>query len=283
MAAAAARRLRRNSLASCHVSGTQTGMCRIAGYLGRPIALEDVLTKPPHALRAQGLAPRELPPGMIGSDGYGVAWFAEGVREPARYRQTLPIWVDDNLDTLAPHVRSSCIVASTRTATPDMPVAITNTPPFLAGRIALAHNGSIARFHERVVESLRAALSPGARAALRGNSDTEYLAALLGEQPHETLAARVRAMLAFVGERVAEARTEAALNVIASDGDELVAVRHARGADAPTLYMAVRAPGDVLVASEPMNDDDEWTRLAEGTLLAARRGQPPRIERLFES
>ena len=255
-------------------------MCRIAGYLGAPTTLDALLSAPPHSLRSQGHSPRELPPGKIGSDGYGVAWYTSPPREPARYRQTLPIWVDDNLETLAPHVSSHCFVAGTRTATPEMPVAITNTPPFLAGRTALVHNGSIDLFHERVVEPMRAMFSAATRVALRGNSDSEYLAALLGEIEGPSLEARVKTLLERVGQLVRETRTEAQLNLIVIDGHQLVAVRHALGADAPTLYSTTRTDGSVVVSSEPMSAQEDWTRFASDTMLTVQRGAPSTLTRL---
>ena len=35
-------------------------MCRIAAYLGEPIALSHFLLDPPHSLEVQGWAPQEL-------------------------------------------------------------------------------------------------------------------------------------------------------------------------------------------------------------------------------
>ena len=74
-------------------------MCRIAGYLGEVQPLGALLSAPPHSLREQAKTPRELPPGTIGSDGFGVGWFVAGQAQPARFRSLLPIWVDENIDT----------------------------------------------------------------------------------------------------------------------------------------------------------------------------------------
>ena len=139
-------------------------MCRVVGYLGAPTPIATVVTDPPHSLRAQARAPRELPPGMLGSDGYGIAWYSGVQRAPARYRQTLPIWTDPNLDTLVPHVMSSCFVGSTRTAAQAMPVSLTNTPPFCFGDAMFVHNGSVDDFHAKLIEPLRYLFKDEARA-----------------------------------------------------------------------------------------------------------------------
>jgi gamma-glutamyl hercynylcysteine S-oxide hydrolase len=255
-------------------------MCRIAGYLGSPVTLDALLTKAPHALRMQAHAPRELPPGTVGSDGYGVAWFSKESALPALYRQTLPIWTDLNLDTLAPHVRSSCVVASTRTATERMPVAITNTPPFCVGATALVHNGSIAHFHERVLEPLRSQLGPEQRRELRGNSDSEYLAALLAEASASDLTERVIDLLSRLTKLLRAAQSDAQLTLMVADGRQLVAVRYAIDQEAPSLYFAEHWSGGTLVASEPMDDSHAWTRLGADSILTLQPGAPPAMNRL---
>ncbi len=52
-------------------------MCRIAAYLGEPIALGKFLIEPPHSLQVQGWAPRELKYARLNADGYGFAWYAD--------------------------------------------------------------------------------------------------------------------------------------------------------------------------------------------------------------
>jgi glutamine amidotransferase len=246
-------------------------MCRITGYIGEAIPLSGLLVNPPHSLRQQAKAPRELSPGVIGSDGFGVGWFADGMSTPARYRSILPIWVDDNVDDIAEHVRSPVIVASSRTASERMPLAIPNTPPFRAGAALLVHNGEIARFQDTVLEPLRGALSPAARARVLGNTDTEYMAALLGDRHEPTLLARVLGLLGVVQGCVRSAQTWAQLNLIAAHGDEMVIVRHALGAEPPSLY-ARPGPRGLSAASEPMDDSREWKSLQPGDVIHVRRG-----------
>ena len=134
-------------------------MCRIAAYLGPPLPLADLLFTPEHSLAAQARAPRELPPGALGADGHGVAWYAEGRAEAARYRSILPLWADQNLRSFAPAVRSTCTLAGIRTATQDIAVDFANTPPYVEGALALAHNGELEDFRGAWRRPLRAALS----------------------------------------------------------------------------------------------------------------------------
>lgn len=254
-------------------------VCRIAGYLGHAVSLETMLTRPTRSLSDQARCPRELPPGMIGSDGFGFGWFAGDGDPPARYRSTLPIWVDENVGSMTPHVRSSCFVASSRTASDRMPVAITNTPPFVAGRALLVHNGAIESFHEEVIEILRAKLEAATRAKIVGNTDSEYLAALLADQRGGDLGACVRGMLDIVRSAAREAGVGAQLNVVVVDGVELVAVRHAIDAKVPSLWARAH-DGSFVVASEAMEDGDGWREVAAGTMVSVRRGGAPVETRL---
>jgi gamma-glutamyl hercynylcysteine S-oxide hydrolase len=251
-------------------------MCRIAGFIGPDAPLSTLVSAPPHSLRKQAHSPRELRPGLIGSDGYGIAWLANDDRI-ARYRQILPIWADANLEEMAPHIRSRCFVASTRTATDDMPVSLTNTPPFRIGDIMLVHNGQISDFHSEVAQTLWLELSAQARRQIQGNSDSEYIAAVIADTPRGPLDVRVRCALRRVAEHVRAAGNKAALNLIAADTERLVAVRYALGQENPSLYYAREERNGTWFASEPL-DDRTWTRVSTQTLLCVTREQGTIVE-----
>jgi glutamine amidotransferase len=44
-------------------------MCRLLGYIGEPIILEDILLKPAHSLLVQSYQPRELREALLNADG----------------------------------------------------------------------------------------------------------------------------------------------------------------------------------------------------------------------
>lgn len=245
-------------------------MCRIAGFLGHSLPLAEVLSIPPRSLLAQARVPKDLPPEEVASDGFGFGWFVEGRAEPARYRSTHPVWADANVDTMARHIRSRSFVASARTATHAMPVATTNTPPFLARATLLVHNGSIRGFHEGPMDALRGGLRPETRSRIAGNTDTEHLAALLAEtDPAEDLAVRVRALVQRARSILRDARASAQLTLLAAEPEALVAVRAGIDADPPALAYRTDARG-TFVASEPLDEEPGWTRLEEETLLVVR-------------
>ena len=80
----------------------------------------------------------------------------------------------------------------------------------------------------------------------------------------------MRATLAVVRRCVAAAQITAQLNLIVVGEDELVAVRYAIGAPAPSLYVKQAASG-LFVASEPLDDEP-------GDMLVSSRGGSAPVE-----
>ena len=59
-------------------------MCRHLAYVGRPLALADIVLAPPHSLVVQSYAARELLRGSISADGFGIGWFADDLHAMLR-------------------------------------------------------------------------------------------------------------------------------------------------------------------------------------------------------
>ncbi|HEU4534067.1 MAG TPA: class II glutamine amidotransferase, partial [Polyangiaceae bacterium] len=200
-----------------------------------------------HSLAHQARSPRELPPGTIGADGQGVAWYAEGRAGAARYRSILPLWTDQNLRSFAPAVRSHGIVASVRSATQEIPVDFVNSPPFVEGAVALVHNGELEDFRAAWQRPLRSALPARREARSEGGTDTELIFCVVldelgeldgGPAPAGALEGALRRAIGRLAQRAAATSKSAALNLIVSDGRSLVASRMAFGREAPSLHVA---------------------------------------------
>src|SRR5437763_5630585 len=255
-------------------------MCRHLGYLGgMAVALGELVLAPPHSLLVQSYAPRELLRGCVCADGAGVGWYADGDPEPASYRREAPIWADPDLPALGRVVRSRCIVAAVRNATPGVPGGLSSVQPFRHGAYLFSHNGALAGFAERA-RALRELLPDDLHAALVGASDSETLFLLALARVREAggdLAAGLRAALGEVGERA----PGSGLNVLLSDGRSLVASRAAAGASADTLYMLVdghRFPGGTVIASEPLDDDPSWEPVPEGCIVVVSDDREPSLQ-----
>ncbi len=76
-------------------------MCRWAAYIGQPIFLDEIISRPGHSLIHQSHCATECH-SAINADGFGIAWY--GARpEPGLYRDILPAWSDPNLKSLTAH------------------------------------------------------------------------------------------------------------------------------------------------------------------------------------
>lgn len=256
-------------------------MCRLAAYLGAPVSLRQFLFDPPHSLFVQSWAPQELRYARLNADGYGFGWYGEE-QQPLMYVNPAPIWADPNLPHLARALNSDLWIASIRSATAGHPVNHANTQPFCDNELLFDHNGFIEDFHEHVRPVLSEALAPAFLGAIRGNTESEYLFALLrqllaedGELPIEQalqeLAARVDA---WTGDRVA------LLNIVVTEGERIYALRHACGDPCPSLYYTTddeMFPDAQLLASERLTDSGFWQSIPDHQILILDPEEPPEL------
>ncbi|ORV90722.1 class II glutamine amidotransferase [Mycobacterium interjectum] len=214
-------------------------MCRHLGWLGADVTVSSLVLDPPCGLRVQSYAPRRQKHGLMNADGWGVGFFDRGV--PRRWRSPAPLWGDVSFDSIAPALRSHCVVAAVRSATVGMPIEASATAPFTDGRWLLSHNGIVDR----------AVLPPTSSA--ESSCDSAILAATLFERGLDAL-----------GETIAEIGTAdplARLNIVAADGSRLLAT-----AWGDTLFVLRRDDG-VVVASEPYDDASDWDEVPDRHLV----------------
>lgn len=253
-------------------------MCRHAAYLGPAISLQHFLLDPPHSLYRQSWDAKELKYARLNADGYGFGWFDRQDR-PATYASAAPIWSDDNLPALARSLENSLWIGEVRSATIGNPVHRFNTMPFCDDRWIFVHNGYIRNFHVKVRPALTAMLSAEIAAGIHGNTDSEFLFAVLRQlfsnDPAIAPADALRRLLSIVSEHVDT--DEALLNILISDGASVFATRHGINHEAPTLYYTdddAFFPGGRLIASEALDPEAGWHRVGENSLLHAAADQP---------
>jgi gamma-glutamyl hercynylcysteine S-oxide hydrolase len=214
-------------------------MCRHLAWLGADVSVSSLVLDPPHGLRVQSYAPRRQKHGLMNADGWGVGFFDDGI--PRRWRSPVPLWGDVSFESVAPALRSHCVVAAVRSATVGMPIEASATAPFTDGQWLLSHNG--------VVD----------RAVLPVSSSAESVC------DSAVLAAAVFARgLDRLGDAIAEigsADPDARLNVLAANGSRLLATVWG-----DTLSILRRADG-VVLASEPYDDDYDWEDLPDRHLV----------------
>ncbi|MGK2867757.1 MAG: ergothioneine biosynthesis protein EgtC [Mycobacterium sp.] len=219
-------------------------MCRHLGWLGAAVSVSSLVLDPPSGLLVQSYSPRRQKHGTINADGWGVGFFdtsGEGSAEPRRWRSDKPLWGDASFASVAPALRSGCVVAAVRSATVGMPIEPSASAPFTDGHWVLSHNGVV----DRGVLPLSA--------AAESTVDSAVLAAHIFDRGVDTL-----------GETVAQvggADPGARLNILAGNGSRLLATTWG-----DTLFSLQRADGIVL-ASEPYDDDPSWRDIPDRHLV----------------
>ncbi|MEF9886734.1 ergothioneine biosynthesis protein EgtC [Streptomyces sp. P9-A4] len=237
-------------------------MCRHIAFVGEPVALGELLVRPPHALLRQSWEPRTQTSGVVNADGFGVGWYAEGDPVPARYRRAAPIWGDLSFADLARVVRSGALLAAVRGATLPGADGEAAAAPFTAGPWLFSHNGAVPGWPESLVP-LAATLPAGELLRVEARTDSALLWALVlhrlraGDAPGPALADTVR--------EAAEAAPGSGLNLLLTDGARIAATAWGN-----SLWY-LRGPGRVVVASEPYDDDPRWREVPEHTLVTTDR------------
>ncbi len=215
-------------------------MCRALAYLGQPVLLDHLLYQPDSALVKQAYMPKMLH--MLNLAGFGIKAWDRASAEPAlpySYASTtLPIF-DRNLKSLAEKVHASAVLAHVRGVAYSTSVEISpqNVHPFHypGFRLALAHNGDLARIRE-MRPLLLEHIKPDIAALISGTTDSEWIYALLASQlddPTQPATAQqlMRAVDATLGivRRIRATlgiATSSSVNLFIHTGTQMAAVRY---------------------------------------------------------
>jgi glutamine amidotransferase len=267
-------------------------MCRFVLYMGPPVTLDLLTTRPEHSIIRQSFKAR-LREEPLNGDGFGIAWYVPDISsEPALFRSVQPAWNNVNLLHLARVSRSPAILAHVRAAT-GFAVSEPNCHPFNAGRFAFMHNGSVAEFR-KLKRKLIGELSDDSFLWIHGTTDSEHLFALFRDHfakhadrpPMDAMEAAMRETIDDVERLTAGvgAARRSLLNMAVSDGERAVVSRHATlGEPAPSLWLRTGVqyvchegacrmldggPTEtVIVASEPLTDEPGWREVPQQHLV----------------
>jgi len=215
-------------------------MCRALAYLGQPVLLDNLLYQPDSALVKQSFMPKMLH--ALNLAGFGMRAWDRGSADPHKpysYASTaLPVF-DRNLKALAEKIRPTCVLGHVRGVAynTEVEISLQNVHPFQfpGVRLALAHNGDLARFGETKPYLLEA-IRPEIVNLIRGTTDSEWIYALIVSRladPHGTYSADdlVRAVDDAFGiirrarERAGVA-TSSSVNLFLTTGEQIAAVRY---------------------------------------------------------
>jgi gamma-glutamyl hercynylcysteine S-oxide hydrolase len=245
-------------------------VCRHLAYLGPPTTLAALVLDPPHSLYLQSWAPQDMRGGgSVNADGFGLGWYtlseesdsaaASGGLSPVRYRRSVPIWADESLPALARSISSRAVIAAVRNGTVGMPMGESAVAPFQQGNWFFSHNGRISGWPSSV-RKLAEALPVTELMTMDAPLDSAFLWALVRSRLDEGAAAAAASAVLDV----ADAAPESRLNVLLTDGEQIVATTW-------THSLWVRQTADsVTVSSEPFSTDDPaWRPVPDRSLLTA--------------
>lgn len=243
-------------------------MCRWAAYLGSPIFLEDIISRPGHSLIAQSQDAAECKTSTNG-DGFGLAWYDQRP-EPGLYRDVYPAWSDTNLRALARQVRSKLFLSHVRASTGSA-ISRNNCHPFAAGRWSFMHNGQVGGF-EQFRRYADMCVPDDLYHHRKGATDSEilFLLALKEGLDQDPLAALERAVAKMESLSRSRGTTpHMRLSVAMSDGRKLYAARYSSDHIAPSLYYRwSNSRQGWAVVSEPLEQQQEgWQQLPAGGFL----------------
>lgn len=215
-------------------------MCRVVGYLGRPLLLDSVLFATDSSLARQTYSPRMMAT-FLNLAGFGMAAWddrSERPEEPFLYKVTsLPVF-DRNLKCLAEKVSARCVIAHVRgvTYSEHEVLSQTNLHPFRfpGVKVTLAHNGHLREF-ARMRYDLVGHVHPTFVKYIEGTTDSEWIYALLlsqlddpfGAPGADEIADAAVAALRIIRDirQKHEIATSSPVNLFISTGTSLVATR----------------------------------------------------------
>lgn len=256
-------------------------MGRLLAYLGP----ETIISEPVEGGTYGLLRQAEQHP-----DGFGIGWYPlDGRREPVRVLSRMSVRNADHLLEVPRRYASGCIVAEVRSVERG-PAELSGAQPLAHGPYLFAFEGTIERFDEAFLRPLMSELSHERFVRLRGRAPAEllfalWLDALDGIGP-DAMASALESVIARVQGLATDEDAPAALALVLTDGQCLLALRTATHGPPPPLYTTVadhRAPvpsSGRLVASEP-TFPGPWQALDPHALIiftVERELDPPRDE-----
>ncbi len=256
-------------------------MCRLYGFRAtEPTKVECTLVHAQNALMVQS---REDQAGVSHAHGWGVATYTDSL--PHVERQAWAAYHGEHFRRTAARVFSHTVVAHVRRASVGS-VSLDNTHPFVHGQWAFAHNGTLRAFNA-MREWMLDAMTNEHRRAVRGATDSEhvfhFIMSLWAKRPSLTPCEALRAGLQEVitQSRLTDPEAAIGLNVLLTDGNELVGSRWGR-----TLWYVERDKVQdceicgfphihhdpnahyqaAVIASEPISDEP-WIAVPESTIF----------------
>ena len=266
-------------------------MCRWIAYSGKPIFMDELITRPSHSLVEQSFDTkmnyrRDGSLWNTNGDGFGVGWYSKH-SEPGLFKDKMPAWNDENLHEMCKQTEAHIFMAHIRAST-NGSVQRSNSHPFKYKNWLFQHNGDVKNF-PAIKRALQFDVAPELFPEIKGTSDSEtcfYLALTYGLEKDPKTA--LEKMIKRLEKAQTDAGLEIALNLSCtiSDGKTLYTIRYASGDEAiKTQFYSTNMScvkdlsdtcrtipeGGVILVSEPLDRlSDKWIEVPENSFLTVK-------------
>jgi len=235
----------------------------------------------------------------------GIGWYVDDYLEPCLYTSIYPACNDHNLISLGNKLKSNCILAHIRAASPGSRITVTNCHPFQFGKILFMHNGSVARF-PLIKQDFIKLLPREWFVQVHGTTDSEFCGALFCnllpkspdntfnvEDVKQTMINLIKLLIATIREfesKLNLPHQSSSLNFAVTDGTFSIVTRYRDHPEEnpPSLYFTLLdnfeiINGDefvmkkstewgtnsgIVICSEPLTfNNDEWEKVPKNSLI----------------
>lgn len=281
-------------------------MCRWIAYIGKPIYLDALITRPAHSLVMQSLGSTQSyrPDGSILStngDGFGIGWYL-GKPEPGLFKTADPAWANENINELCSQIQARIFMAHIRAASVGS-IQRTNAHPFKYQNWIFQHNGYLGSF-DVLRRELQFAIAPEYYDHLKGTTDSEtlFLLALTHGMQSDPKGAWEK-IITFIKKMCSEKNIpfDLMMSAAMSDGKSLYTIRYSSTEKVHSQYYSTHADcmksinedsdtvpsQSVVVVSEPLDQSlEHWVEMPansfatfkEGGLLRGSKAQVEKLE-----
>lgn len=267
-------------------------MCRWISYIGKPIYLDTLVTKPDYSLVSQSLGAKQCfkPDGSLlatNGDGFGIGWYLEK-EEPGLFKTAEPAWANENINELCTQIKARIFMAHIRAASTGS-IQRTNAHPFKYKNWLFQHNGYLGSF-EILRRDLQHSIADEYFSYLKGTTDSETIFLMmltngLEKNPKEAIEKTIsRIKQACIDKSV---QFDLVLSCSLSDGKALYTTRYSSTNRVHSQYYSTHAECmrdinkdsedmprcSVVVVSEPLDQSMElWTEMPIGSFATIREG-----------
>ncbi|NBV80865.1 MAG: class II glutamine amidotransferase [Burkholderiaceae bacterium] len=249
-------------------------MCRWVAYAGPEIYLEDILFNQSNSISSQSYSAKESV-WTTNGDGFGVAWYTQRTTA-GLFKDVLPAWNDNNLRSLAAHIRTNLFFAHVR-ATTGTSISRSNCHPFIWKNWTFMHNGQIGGW-KTCRKEYESHISHDYFSLRDGSTDSEaiFLLALtlgLPDNPIKAITQAIEIALQTMDKYHIQEPLRASIAV--SNGQSIWAFRYSNDANSPSLYFGnpqtqANAANHLVttIASEPLDAEAKhWQKVEEASAI----------------